>query len=118
MFIDALTELEQAPLEGDICIIGAGAAGITIAREFIGSPYSVILLESGGLEIEAETQALYEGENVGRDYFELDTTRLRYFGGSTNHWGGMCAPLSSLIFEKRPWVPMSGWPFNYVHLVP
>jgi choline dehydrogenase-like flavoprotein len=113
-----LTELEQKTLEGDICIIGAGAAGITIAREFINSSHSVILLESGGLEIEAETQALYEGESVGRDYFTLDTTRLRYFGGSTNHWGGMCAPLFPITFEKRPWVPMSGWPFDYAHLVP
>ena len=64
-------------IETDVCIIGGGAAGITLAREFIGQPYRVCLLESGGLEFEPETQALYKGENVGRSYFPLDASRLR-----------------------------------------
>ena len=72
----------------EVITIGAGAAGITIARELAGTNISICLLESGGLEFEQDTQNLYSGELGGRWYFPLDTCRLRYFGGSTNHWGG------------------------------
>ncbi len=71
----------------------------------------VNLLESGGLKAERETQSLYEGESIGIPY-ELDTTRSRYFGGSTNCWGGFSRPFQPIHFTKRDWVPYSGWPFN------
>jgi choline dehydrogenase-like flavoprotein len=44
--------------------------------------------------------------------------RLRYFGGSTNHWGNYCRPLDAIDFESRDWVPYSGWPFDKAHLDP
>ncbi|MFZ3032539.1 MAG: GMC family oxidoreductase, partial [Parvibaculum sp.] len=87
MFIDGRQVPDGTIIETDLAIIGAGAAGITIARELIGSDISIALIESGGLDFEPETQELYEGESVGVPY-TLDTSRLRYFGGSTNHWGG------------------------------
>ena len=116
MLIDARTVPEGKTIETDICIVGAGAAGITLAREFIGQPFNVCLLESGGLEFDNETQTLYEGENTGHPYFPLVGTRLRYFGGSTNIWGGWCAPLGEIDFESRDWIPYSGWPFGKSHL--
>ena len=69
----------------DVCIVGAGAAGITLARELAGGPHDVVLLESGGLDFAEPTQHLYDGSVSGLPY-HLDTTRLRFFGGSTNHW--------------------------------
>ena len=106
-------ELDDAgTIECDLCIIGGGAAGITIARSFAGGTLKVCLLESGGLEYEAEIQALYQGQNVGLPYFDLDVCRLRFFGGSTNHWAGRCRPLDELDFAPRPWVPLSGWPID------
>jgi choline dehydrogenase-like flavoprotein len=104
-------------LEADLCIIGAGAAGITLARAFIDTGLKVILLESGATEFDPEIQALYEGESVGEPY-ELDVTRLRYFGGTTNHWEGVCGRLDDLDFEARPWVPHSGWPISRSDLDP
>jgi choline dehydrogenase-like flavoprotein len=44
--------------------------------------------------------------------------RLRYFGGSTNEWGGWCRPLKPIDFEEQPWVPYSGWPFSFGDLEP
>lgn len=105
-------------IETEVCIIGAGAAGITLAREFIGRPFRVSLLESGGFEFDSETQSLYEGSNVGRPYHSLDAVRGRFFGGTTNYWAGNCRPLDEIDFEPRPWVPYSGWPFDRAHLVP
>ena len=117
MIIDFDSTEASTNLQADICVIGAGAAGITLAREFIGTGTKVIVLESGGMEFEDDTQDLYAGENVGLPY-ELDTTRLRFFGGTTNHWEGVCGPLDALDFKSRSWVPYSGWPFSKEELEP
>jgi choline dehydrogenase-like flavoprotein len=119
MFVDARAIESGARLACDVCIIGAGAAGISLARELRGGRGRVCVLESGGLEPDAETQALYRGHGTGlaNDGY-VETSRLRYFGGSTNHWWGMCAPLDAHDFEPRPWVPHSGWPLSRVDLDP
>lgn len=117
MFIDGRNVPDGTVIETDLAIIGAGAAGITIAREMRNSGLKVTLIESGGLDFEADTQALYQGENKGVDY-PLDGARLRYFGGSTNHWGGWCRPLADIDFEERDWLPHSGWPITRSDLNP
>jgi choline dehydrogenase-like flavoprotein len=105
--------------ETDLCIIGAGAAGIAIAREFIGSPWRVLLLEGGGFHREQSSQQLYVGPSIGEPYYQpLDACRSRFFGGSTNCWVGMCAPLDEIDFEERPWIPRSGWPISYNEVEP
>jgi choline dehydrogenase-like flavoprotein len=118
MLIDARTLPEDTLVEHDICIVGAGAAGITLAQEFDGQPYQVCLLESGGLDFDDATQSLYTGENVGVPYFPLKESRVRYLGGSTNLWGGTSRPLDEIDFEDRPWMPYSGWPFTKAELDP
>jgi len=118
LLIDARTLPGNKHIDTDVCIIGAGAAGITLAREFIGEAFRVCLLEGGGLEYESDTQSLYKGENIGLRYYPLDGSRLRYFGGTTNHWGGFCRPLDELDFEERKWIPHSGWPFPKATLIP
>lgn len=105
-------------VEADLCVIGGGSAGISLAQEFIGTGVSVCLVESGGFEFEPETQALYEGEMDGADPHELETMRLRFFGGTSNHWQGFCMPFNAIDFEKRAWVPYSGWPIDLDSLTP
>ena len=75
-------------------------------------------MESGGLEPDTATQSLNEGEITGLPYVPLETARLRYFGGTTNHWGGWCRPLDEIDFTARPWVPHSGWPLSRADLDP
>jgi choline dehydrogenase-like flavoprotein len=111
MLIDAHQVVDGARIQADLAIIGGGPAGITLAKQFIGGPLKVCLIESGGLEYEDEPQSLYEGENLGIDY-PIDGSRLRYLGGATNHWGGYCRTLDAIDFEKRDWVPNSGWPIT------
>ncbi len=112
MLLDARNVPNGTTIEADVCVVGAGAAGITIARELIGHRVEVCLLESGGLEPDDVTNALSAGEVVGLPYYELDDTRARYFGGATNKWAGWCRPLDASDFESRAWVPHSGWPFD------
>ncbi len=118
MHIDARTLPNGSLLEGDLCIVGAGAAGITIAREWIGSGYKVLLLEGGGLQYEPALQDSYRGEIVGLPYFPLEAARLHCFGGTTGHWAGWCSPLDPIDFERRDWVPHSGWPIRRDDLDP
>ena len=118
MLIDARTVPDGTRIECDIAILGAGAAGLTIARQFIGSGRNLCLVESGGLELDPATQALYEGDNVGLPYFPLDVCRLRQFGGTTNHWGGVCLPFKREDFEQHSWLPHSGWPIDLDDMQP
>jgi choline dehydrogenase-like flavoprotein len=118
MFIDARGIATGTLIDTDVCIVGAGAAGITIAREFSGSGVAVCLVESGDLQFHWSTQSLYEGRNLGLPYFGLNVCQLRYFGGNTNAWGGWCRPLDPIDFEHRPWVKHSGWPFGAGELEP
>ena len=120
MLVDARTVPGDKTFEADLCIVGAGAAGITMARELTNKGLSVIVLESGGFEFDEEVQGLYRGDTLGpfmpSGEAYLTRSRLRYFGGSTNHWEGQCRPLDDIDFEERSWVPDSGWPFPKSHL--
>ena len=118
MFLDAHEFPGGSEIETDLCIIGAGAAGMAMAREFMNSGVRVAVLESGGIYFEPETQALYQGGLSGLRYGALDVERLRYFGGSTNHWAGRCTPFLELDFETRVGLPYSGWPFALEELNP
>ena len=109
MLIDFRAGQLPEQLDADLCIVGAGAAGIAMAREFAGQRQSVIVLESGGLDFDGQVQDLYAGVNTRED-FSLSTSRFRMFGGTTSVWGGWCAPLDELDFERRDWVADSGWP--------
>lgn len=105
-------------LDADMAVIGAGAAGITLARRLLAEGRSVILLESGGLDYEKKTSDLNAGENVGEDYYPLEDCRLRFFGGTTAIWGGRCAELDPIDFVRRDWIPHSGWPIDHAQLRP
>lgn len=118
MHIDSRTLPDQSVIEGDICIIGAGPAGISMALEWMNTSHSVILLEGGGYKVDNRMQDLYHGESVGQRYYALQAARLHFFGGTSGHWGGLCAPLDPIDFKKRSWVPDSGWPITWEELNP
>lgn len=93
---------ELPKFTADICIIGAGAAGISLAKELSNSNKSVILLESGGQDYSEKAQALNKGLSTNPDRLPLDSTRLRFFGGTTNHWTGLVQEFREKDFDKWP----------------
>ncbi len=117
-FQDARSVPAGATLDTDLAIIGGGPAGISLALALANAPFKVLLLESGGMEFEGATQSLYSGVESGVRYLPLEACRLRYLGGSSNHWGGWCRPLDAIDFETRAWLPHSGWPFAKTALEP
>lgn len=118
MLLDLREMPDGVALEADLCIVGAGVAGITLARSLTGRGLTIVLLESGGGDFESATQELYAGPNIGMPYYPLKEARLRFFGGSTTVWGGRCTPLDAIDFETRDWVPHSGWPISLADLMP
>lgn len=119
MLIDGRTLPDGTVVTADLCIVGSGAAGITIARELAGSALDVVLVESGAFELDTRTQNLYKGAWVGEPVSAaLESTRMRYFGGTTNHWAGNCYPLDPADFESKPYIERSGWPISFDDLQP
>ena len=117
-----LTDARSIPaghlVQTDVCIVGGGAAGITLALALVDRSINVTLLEGGGLDPEDGSQQLNQGIVDGRPYYPLDRCRLRLLGGSTNFWGGWCRPLDAVDFEAREWVPYSGWPLAKADMDP
>jgi len=119
MMLDTSDLLDGHLLSADLCIIGAGAAGIAMALEFIDSGIDVLVLESGGRVEEPDTQMLYAGSVTDEKlHAPPDRYRQRRFGGTTTIWGGRCMPLDAIDFEERSYVAHSGWPFGLEELQP
>lgn len=111
MFIDARA-VETQGFDTTVCIVGGGVAGITLALNLAKQKIDVCIVESGGLHADAATNDLYCGDNIGIPYAFDCNYRSRYFGGSSNCWGGWNRPFEELDFAARPWVPDSGWPIT------
>jgi choline dehydrogenase-like flavoprotein len=95
----------------DACVLGAGPAGITVALQLAAAGWKVGLLEGGGLEYSERSQSLYAAK--GPAALGLPYTRLRYFGGTSNHWSGRCRPFDPSDFEAVPPNGIPGWPIPY-----
>ena len=126
MEIDARDVRDGSTLEADLCIIGAGPAGLTIARALAPRGLRIVILESGGRRADPAVQALCAGTTTDPAYVDPMLTRRRQAGGTARDWntavgpeiGAKYLPLDPIDFEARPWVPGSGWPFDRVALEP
>lgn len=114
--------VDRTYLESDkvppIVIIGSGPAGITLSVQLAQLGIESLILEAGGEDFSADSQDVYIGRVIGDDYYDLDLTRLRYFGGSSNHWEGWCRPLDAHDFLPREDIPGYGWPIRKTDLDP
>lgn len=128
MFQDLRELPDNHQIDCELCIIGGGPAGIAIAREFAGTNLKICVVESAE-EYDDRSQQLYAGASQPSHEFARSIengvhygalalhSRLRFFGGSSNHWGGYCAPLNPEDLKKRDWIPDSGWPIEWKELV-
>jgi len=114
--------LIKRQLTTDVCIIGCGPAGITIANELIKSGIRTLIIESGGMSADSFAQGLLKGSASGpviKGYPNyLSISRVAGVLGSASQWGGYCTPLTPIDFQRRDWVPRSGWPFSARTLAP
>jgi choline dehydrogenase-like flavoprotein len=126
MDVDARTLAEGVTLECDLCILGAGPAGLTLADALRGTGADIVILESGGHDTDAAAQHLNDGTTVGSPYGDLRQVRHRQVGGTAAIWNtgigeataAKYVPLDPIDFAARSWVPLSGWPFGADALAP
>lgn len=108
----------EAVIQADICVIGSGAAGLTIANQFFDTGWKVVVLEGGGPAEETSSRDLYQADVVGLPHDGVHEGRFRVLGGSTTAWGGQLLPLCEADFNEKPWLPFSGWPLSFENLEP
>lgn len=112
MFKDLKDISSESTLTYDICIVGTGPAGISVAKQLLDTDHRIVMLESGGILPEPKYQQLNKGENSGPSFLSLDASRIRCFGGASKLWAGYCSPFKSDEFDKKSFIPLSGWPIS------
>lgn len=119
MLSDGRQYEDGAALAADVCVIGTGAAGMTVALELAAAGVQVVVLEAGGRRAEREAQDTYRGHLAsGTVHDRLDLVRQKRLGGTTAQWGGRCGMLEPLDLRRRNWVSDSGWPLEWRELEP
>ncbi|MEZ5372750.1 MAG: GMC family oxidoreductase [Microthrixaceae bacterium] len=114
---------DGATISGDVVVVGAGPAGLAVAWSLAEQGTKVIVLEGGGLQPDAESSALHEGEIVGGvlpttagDRTSLTEITAAGFGGTTQLWAGHIQPLAERDLEPQPFHDVGGWPIGYDEL--
>jgi len=93
-----------------VAIFGSGPAGIATALELEKKNIKCLLIEAGGENYSETSQEFYKGKIIGDQITDLSISRLRQFGGTSGHWGGMSKPMEEYNFEL--------WPLNANELNP
>jgi choline dehydrogenase-like flavoprotein len=105
-------------LRADLCIVGAGAAGLALAAQFLNTQWRVVVLESGLRDPDPMADELNQLDSVGLRHDGWREGRTRAFGGTTRAWGGQLVPMRESELAERAWVPGSGWPLSLEELQP
>jgi 2-polyprenyl-6-methoxyphenol hydroxylase-like FAD-dependent oxidoreductase len=114
--------IPKLPSDGrryNVCVIGAGPVGITIALECEAAGLTVLLLEAGRPHPQRKSDGLCQAEIVAPlNHAALEVTTRTGLGGTSAVWGGRCVPFDDIDFEKRSFVPHSGWPISHKEVKP
>ena len=107
----------------DVCIIGSGPAGATLATDLASHGRSVLVIDSGrnvgDLVSDTRYEALERFDNAGAIDYPVAASRVRALGGTSNIWTGRCARLHPLDFERNAYTPEgAAWPFRYAEFEP
>lgn len=64
---EALEPATLADRVFDVCVVGTGPAGLSVARSLARQGKTVALMEGGDRDITFELEEIYEGTSVGAD---------------------------------------------------
>lgn len=118
MHIDLDRAKPGQQLAAQVCVIGAGIAGLLLATRLADSGIDVLLLEAGGLEPEERSQQLYDAAMEGAEHTGATDGRFRVFGGSSTRWGGQLLPYGEDIFSPPQGATSAAWPIAESDVAP
>jgi choline dehydrogenase-like flavoprotein len=111
-------EAQPAPIRSQVCIIGAGLAGHSLAQRFTAAGIGFVLLEAGGRSHEQRSQSIYNARMARLKHDGTHEGRFRLLGGSTTRWGGQLLPYTAEILQPSSSLPSPGWPLTIDELAP
>ncbi len=126
-FTDGRTVPPDTAFSADVCIVGSGPVGLSMAEDLAARGLTVCMVESGGLEYDAAEHELCRAELGGDRAVDPHVIRTRQFGGLSNAWsivydrptiGVRYVPFDAIDLEARPEIPHSGWPLGLNELRP
>jgi hypothetical protein len=101
-------------IETDVCVIGTGPVGLSLARALAEKRRSVVLLERGPARAAQPPDSdvvfdrrPYRGATVGRAFGA---------GGTSTLWGGQLLPVREVDLQERPQIRAPAWPLAYAEL--
>jgi choline dehydrogenase-like flavoprotein len=100
-----------------VCVIGSGPAGAIASVELAKTGVDVIVLEAGSKDPDHRIDTNLNNVEVSGNV-DLRFGVSRQLGGATNLWSGRLTPFLEIDFERRDWVPDSGWPIAGADLEP
>lgn len=106
------------PLTFDLCIVGSGPAGLSLALEFEATSHRVVVLESGPADSFEAGGDIDRIESVGLRRAPQELVRCRGLGGTSALWSGRCGVFDPIDYAARPWVPGTGWPIGASDVAP
>ena len=118
MIFNSVDEFRASGFTPRVGIIGGGPAGISIAHKLAHAGIPSVIFEAGSEEYTEESQDFYKGKVIGDPYFQLDESRLRFLGGTSNHWAGWCRVLETYDFLPKEYAPHTGWPIRRSDIEP
>lgn len=122
MIVDlAQQPLESSELRANVCIVGGGPAGISLALELARSRpgWQIVLTEAGGFDnATTRERDIYRVALGEKSYGVLTLSRRRKLGGTSAHWGGWSKPLDVTDYEDNTRWDLPAWPFGAETLRP
>jgi len=114
MLIDLSAISPEQLVNNDVCLVGSGPAGITLALELEAHGFRTLLLESGSQRTNSYAEGL--SETILCDpthHAPMDDATSRRLGGTSDKWGGRCVPFDPIDFENRNALGLHGWPLSF-----
>lgn len=113
------SEVQADVLRAPVVVIGAGPAGLGLAKELERAGHDVLVLEAGGTTPEHALETGKQPAPTGS--YDLGRSRYRGFGGSSQRWlsgGWRARPMDEIDFRARAGVPDGRWPISRRDLLP
>lgn len=116
MLIDPISARDKT---WKFCVVGTGPVGMTLALELERLGHEVLLLESGGAELDKSLETASHAEIADPDrHAPMEIAVCRALGGTSWTWGGRCVAYDDVDWMDREFVPEGRWPLSHEEIRP